>query len=129
MLFPEPEGPMIAMRSPCLTSQVTGCNAVERIPPELSGAYGMVKVERGTGRLHNIEDLVEKPKPDEAPSDLAIIGRYILTPEIFEHIERTAPDAKGEIQLTNALRSLLGEQPIRAFEFGRSTDDRAPRTH
>lgn len=91
--------------------------AVEKIPPELSASYGVVKVERGSSRVHNVRDLVEKPRPQDAPSNLAIIGRYVLTPEIFEHIERTAADTRGEIQLTNALRSLLSEQQIHAFEF------------
>ncbi len=91
--------------------------AVERVPREMTGAYGIVKVEPGKGPVHRVLDLVEKPLPEEAPSDLAIIGRYILTPEIFEHLERTSADARGEIQLTNGLRSLLSEQRICAYEF------------
>src|SRR5437867_5602415 len=94
--------------------------AVERVPREMTPSYGIVKVEKvdkGAGRLHRVLDLVEKPKPDEAPSDLAIIGRYILVPEILDHLERTAPDRKGEIQLTDGLRSLLAEREILAYEF------------
>ena len=94
--------------------------AVERVPREMTSSYGIVKVEKvvkGAGRLHRVLDLVEKPKPEGAPSDLAIIGRYILVPEIFDHLERTAPDRKGEIQLTDGLRSLLAERDILAYEF------------
>ena len=94
--------------------------AVERVPREMTPSYGIVKVDKSgkkSGRLHRVLDLVEKPKPDEAPSDLAIIGRYILVAEIFDHLERTAPDRKGEIQLTDGLRSLLAGQDILAYEF------------
>ena len=103
-----------------------GCSilAVERVPRELTRSYGVVKVAPvagggagNDGRLHQVLDLVEKPRPEEAPSNLAIIGRYVLTPEIFTHIEKTAADARGEIQLTNALRSLVSEQRILAYEF------------
>jgi UTP--glucose-1-phosphate uridylyltransferase len=61
--------------------------------------------------------MVEKPPAEKAPSNLAIIGRYVLPPEIFGAIEKVKPDAKGEIQLTEALRILLGDQPIFAYEF------------
>ena len=91
--------------------------AVEKVPREMSRSYGMVEIERGAGRTHRIVDLVEKPRPEDAPSDLAIIGRYILTPEIFGHLENTGADAKGEIQLTDGLRGLLREQRILAYEF------------
>src|SRR5439155_14014050 len=90
-----------------------GCSvlAVETVEPARSESYGIVRVEPGSGRVHNVLDRVEKPKPHESPSNLAIIGRYVLTPEIFEHIERTQPDALGEMQLTNALDWLLQVQP------------------
>ncbi|HZN03530.1 MAG TPA: UTP--glucose-1-phosphate uridylyltransferase GalU, partial [Candidatus Polarisedimenticolia bacterium] len=91
---------------------------VERVARERSRDYGMVAVdEPGAGRTYRITDLVEKPPPEEAPSDLAIIGRYILTPEIFPHLERTGAGRGGEIQLTDGLRSLLKEQPITAYAF------------
>jgi len=91
--------------------------AVERVPMEMTSSYGIVKVEPGSGRVHTVLDLVEKPDPADAPSNLAIIGRYILVPEIFPHLEGTLADARGEIQLTNGLRSLLSEQRICAYEF------------
>jgi len=67
--------------------------------------------------VHEILDLVEKPKPDDAPSDLAIIGRYVLPPKIFEILAGTGADARGEIQLTDALRMLRARRPIYAVEF------------
>jgi UTP--glucose-1-phosphate uridylyltransferase len=91
---------------------------VERVARERSRDYGMVAVRPaalsgdGTGRVHEVIDLVEKPAPEDAPSDLAIIGRYILMPEIFRHLEKTAAGLGGEIQLTDGLRSLLQEQQI-----------------
>ena len=68
-------------------------------------------------RLTRLSGMVEKPSPEEAPSDMAIIGRYILPPEIFGCLERVAPDAKGEIQLTDAIRLLMEEKPVFAYEF------------
>jgi UTP--glucose-1-phosphate uridylyltransferase len=92
--------------------------AVERIVRERSRDYGVIAHDgRHRGSVYRVTDLVEKPAPEEAPSDLAIIGRYILTPQIFRHLEKTPPDAKGEIQLTNGLRSLLRRQPIAAYRF------------
>src|SRR5262245_5578184 len=91
--------------------------AVERVPKDRTSSYGIVKVEPGGGPVHRVVDLVEKPRPEDAPSNLAIIGRYILTPEIFEELERTSADGRGEIQLTDGLRALRKRQEIRAFEF------------
>jgi UTP--glucose-1-phosphate uridylyltransferase len=89
--------------------------------PEIS-RYGVIRGkalgEEGLlSRSYRVEDLVEKPPFREAPSNLAIIGRYILTPEIFEILEKTAPDRGGEIQLTNGLRLLLEQQSIYAYQF------------
>ena len=69
------------------------------------------------GRVYRIKDLVEKPAVEEAPSDLAIIGRYILTPDIFETLATTERDRMGEIQLTNGLRQLLARRPLYAYEI------------
>ena len=92
--------------------------AVEPVPRERTRDYGIIAHDgRARNGVYRVSDLVEKPAPEEAPSELAIIGRYILMPEIFRHLEKTKPDAKGEIQLTNGLRSLLREEPIAAFRF------------
>ena len=94
--------------------------AVERVPAEDVSSYGIVAIDETTdlGRgVHKIRDLVEKPSRDEAPSNLAIIGRYILTPDIFPALEATTNDRTGEIQLTNGLRRLLASRPIYACEI------------
>jgi UTP--glucose-1-phosphate uridylyltransferase len=79
--------------------------------------FGVLDVEEVRDGVYKIKDMVEKPPFAEAPSDLAIIGRYILTPDIFEEIERTAPGAIGEIQITDAMRSLLKKRPFYAVRF------------
>jgi UTP--glucose-1-phosphate uridylyltransferase len=93
--------------------------AVERVPKSDISSYGVIAVDRtaslGPG-IFKVADLVEKPPQNEAPSDLAIIGRYILTPDIFPALQATASDRTGEIQLTNGLRRLLKDRPIYAFE-------------
>ena len=94
--------------------------AVERVPVEDVSSYGIVAIDEsadlGPG-VHRIKSLVEKPRREEAPSNLAIIGRYILTPDIFPVLEATKSDRTGEIQLTNGLRELLRSRPIYACEI------------
>jgi UTP--glucose-1-phosphate uridylyltransferase len=93
--------------------------AVERVPMENVSSYGVIAGEAapdlGKG-VYRVKDLVEKPPRAEAPSDLAIIGRYILTPDIFASLHATGKDKSGEIQLTNGLRHLLKSRPIYAYE-------------
>ena len=91
--------------------------AVEKVPKEKIENYGIVSIDSGANSLFRINDMVEKPSANEAPSDYGIIGRYILTPEIFGCIKKTKPGKNGEIQLTDALKILLKEKPIYAFEF------------
>jgi UTP--glucose-1-phosphate uridylyltransferase len=86
--------------------------AIERVPKETVSSYGIIDAEEVKPGVYRIRDLVEKPTPDEAPSDLAIIGRYILTPDIFPALADTASDRTGEIQLTNGLRRLLKNRDI-----------------
>ncbi|MCQ5375369.1 MAG: UTP--glucose-1-phosphate uridylyltransferase GalU [Methanomassiliicoccales archaeon] len=101
----------------------TSVIAVERVPKEKIQDYGIIKAKKVKERLHLIEDLVEKPKPDHAPSDYGITGTYILTPGIFHCIEQTPAGRNGEIQLTDALRLFLKEERIYAYEFeGRRYD-------
>jgi UTP--glucose-1-phosphate uridylyltransferase len=96
--------------------------AVERVRREKISSYGIVKASP-LDEVFKIEDLVEKPRPEEAPSNLGIIGRYILTPEIFDCIERVEPGVGGEIQLTDAIRLLKDRQAVYAYEFiGRRYD-------
>jgi UTP--glucose-1-phosphate uridylyltransferase len=93
--------------------------AVERVPREDISSYGVIAIEPdmnlGEG-IYQVRDLVEKPPKEEAPSDLAIIGRYVLTPDIFPALAKTKSDRTGEIQLTNGLRELLKTRPIYACE-------------
>ena len=92
--------------------------AVERVPPERIEAYGVVKVDgEAEPGLHRVKALVEKPRRQDAPSDLGILGRYVLTPEVFEELERTPPGKNGEIQLTDALQRLLPRQEMYAYAF------------
>jgi UTP--glucose-1-phosphate uridylyltransferase len=92
---------------------------VERVPMENVSSYGVIAIDEsanlGPG-VYKIADLVEKPRREEAPSNLAIIGRYILTPDIFSSLEATARDKSGEIQLTNGMRHLLKSRPLYACE-------------
>jgi len=93
--------------------------AVERVPREDISNYGVVAIDPnvrlGEG-VYQVRDLVEKPRREDAPSDLAIIGRYLLTPDIFPALANTKSDRTGEIQLTNGLRELLKSRPIYACE-------------
>jgi len=93
--------------------------ALQRVPREAISAYGVIDGEpvSDDGRVFRIRNLVEKPEPDAAPSDLAIIGRYILTPDIFPVLESTPRDAGGEIQLTNGLRDLERQRPLYGYLF------------
>jgi UTP--glucose-1-phosphate uridylyltransferase len=96
--------------------------ALMEAPRDSLAAYGVVDAEPvdhngAKNRLYRIRNLVEKPKPEEAPSNLAIIGRYILVPEIFRSLEKVTPGAIGEIQLTDALKHLLRNRPIYGYRF------------
>ncbi|MBI4287573.1 MAG: UTP--glucose-1-phosphate uridylyltransferase GalU [Chloroflexi bacterium] len=91
--------------------------AIERVSVEDTQRYGVISPEKLSDRTYQVKDLVEKPAPQEAPSQLAIMGRYILSPKIFDALERTTPGKNGEIQLTDGLRLLLREQPIFGYEY------------
>jgi UTP--glucose-1-phosphate uridylyltransferase len=126
---------VIDSRVPCLKQMMevferygTSVVAIQRVPRAAVSSYGMirgrpVRDKKWGGRLFQIDDMVEKPQPQSAPSNLAIIGRYLLTPAIFDKLESTRAGAGGEIQLTDALRQLLKEEPVYGFEFeGRRHD-------
>jgi UTP--glucose-1-phosphate uridylyltransferase len=89
---------------------------VERVPRSEISSYGIIDAEPIRPGVYRIKDLVEKPPADQAPSDLAIIGRYVLTPDIFDALDQTAQDDSGEIQLTNGLKRLLKTRPLYACE-------------
>ena len=91
--------------------------AVQTVPREDTSSYGIVKTEPGERGMHRITGIVEKPRPENAPSNLAVVGRYVLTPEIFGHLEKVKPGASGEVQLTDGIAALLDEQRALAYEF------------
>ncbi len=109
---------------PCLGQLIeaherTGGNivAVMDVPRAETRRYGVLAVGADDGRLAEVTGLVEKPEPAKAPSTLAIIGRYVLQPEVFAHLERQAPGAGGEIQLTDALAEMIGRTPFHGLRF------------
>jgi len=91
--------------------------ALQRVPRDEVSRYGIVAPRHEEGPLVEIEELVEKPAPEDAPSDLAVLGRYILTPKIFDVLESTPRGAGGEIQLTDAIGTLSQEQPVFGYQF------------
>ncbi|MCX7084813.1 MAG: UTP--glucose-1-phosphate uridylyltransferase GalU [Methylococcales bacterium] len=95
----------------------TSILGVERVNPADTGSYGIVKTPETSEKYAKIDVIVEKPKPEVAPSNLAVVGRYILTPAIFEKIKNTGRGAGGEIQLTDAIADLMKDEDVLAYEF------------
>lgn len=120
---------VIEAKRPCLRQLIdihdyfgASVVALMEVPPEAVSAYGVVDAEPvehegSDNKVYRIRNLVEKPSPKDAPSNLAIIGRYVLTPEVFQSIDAIEPGAGGEIQLTDALRHLLRNRPIYGLLF------------
>ncbi|MBI2873019.1 MAG: UTP--glucose-1-phosphate uridylyltransferase GalU [Chloroflexi bacterium] len=101
--------------------------AVEDVPRERVSSYGVIQGEQVEERLWHVRGMVEKPAPDQAPSTLGIVGRYVLTPEVFDALEKVRPGAIGEIQLTDAIALLARSQPVYAYQFqGRRYDVGTP---
>jgi len=90
---------------------------VQDVPRADTKSYGIVDARKVAERVEQVNAIVEKPKPEEAPSTLAVVGRYILTPRIFHHLETIKPGAGGEIQLTDGIASLLGEEQVLAYRY------------
>ena len=115
----------LTIDSPSCTAQLvaahdkTGGNvvAVMDVPREQTKSYGIAAVKAGKGGLAEVTGLVEKPKPEVAPSTLAIIGRYVLMPEVFDHLDKHETGAGGEIQLTDAMAKMIGNQPFHALTY------------
>ena len=91
--------------------------ATQNVAREKTGSYGIVATDDFSGRQGRITGIVEKPKPEVAPSTLAVVGRYVLSPRIFDLLEATKPGAGGEIQLTDAISALLAQEPVLAYRF------------
>lgn len=107
----------------CAERENASVIAVQDVPREQTGSYGIVATESFNGRQGIISAIVEKPKPEVAPSNLAVVGRYVLSGRIFALLEKTKPGAGGEIQLTDAIATLLKEEKALAYRFeGRRFD-------
>lgn len=121
---------LIMSKAPCLGQLIdvhkeTGGNvvAVEEVPAEHTDRYGVLDIDSDDGTLASARGLVEKPYPTKAPSRLAIIGRYVLMPEVFEHLAKFEAGAGGEIQLTDAMAKMIGHIPFHGLRFeGRRFD-------
>ena len=121
---------LIMSKAPCLGQLIdvhkeTGGNvvAVEEVPDEQTDRYGVLDIDSDDGTRASVRGLVEKPDPSEAPSRLAIIGRYVLMPEVFEHLAKFETGAGGEIQLTDAMAKMIGHIPFHGLRFeGRRFD-------
>ena len=121
---------LIMSKAPCLGQLIdvhkeTGGNvvAVEEVPAEHTDRYGVLDIDSDDGTRASVRGLVEKPVPAEAPSRLAIIGRYVLMPEVFEHLAKFETGAGGEIQLTDAMAKMIGHIPFHGLRFeGRRFD-------
>jgi UTP--glucose-1-phosphate uridylyltransferase len=96
------------------SSSVVG---VQNIPLEQTQQYGIVRPQSMGVRIHRVADIVEKPQPENAPSTLGVVGRYVFTPQIFDFLEHVQPGTGGEIQLTDAIAAMLAEHPVLAYEF------------
>ena len=115
---------LVLSEKPCLAQLAdayyeTGGNvvAVTEVPPEQTNRYGILKVGRDDGRLVEVTGLVEKPEPKDAPSNLSIIGRYILMPEVIKYLALMERGAGNEVQLTDAMARLIGEQPFYGLRY------------
>jgi UTP--glucose-1-phosphate uridylyltransferase len=108
-----------ALKQMADAAQASGASviAAQDVPREQTGSYGIVATDHFAGRQGTITAIVEKPAPEDAPSTLAVVGRYVLSPRIFDLLESTTPGAGGEIQLTDAISTLLREQPVLAYRF------------
>ena len=97
--------------------------AVQDVEREETRRYGIVRIEKGSKSPHRVHGIVEKPEPKTAPSTLGVVGRYLLTPRIVHHLQQVKPGSGGEIQLTDAIAALVGEEDVFAYEFeGRRYD-------
>lgn len=101
----------------CYSEYKTTILGVQTVSKENVSKYGIVDGIHIEDRVYKVKDLVEKPSIEEAPSDVAILGRYIITPEIFNILENTKPGKNGEIQLTDALKTLIGKEAMYAYNF------------
>ncbi len=115
---------VVVAKKPCLAQMLdvyneyqTSVLGVQKVPHEVVNKYGIVDCKLVDDRVYKVHDLVEKPPTDKAPSDIAILGRYIITPDIFEYLENQDAGTGGEIQLTDSLRRLSKDQAMYCYDF------------
>ena len=115
---------IVKAQVPCLKQMIdihseysTSILGVQHVPLEDVSKYGIISGEQIDDRVYKVSTLVEKPEKDQAPSDLAILGRYIIYPSIFKYLEKAKPGKNGEIQLTDALCQLAKSEPMYAYDF------------
>lgn len=115
---------VVVSKQPCLSQMIevyneykTSVLGVQKVPHEVVNKYGIVDCRAVDDRVYKVKDLVEKPSVDQAPSDIAILGRYIITPEIFDYLETQDVGKGGEIQLTDALRRLAKDEAMYVYDF------------
>ena len=121
---------VVASETPCLKQMIeqyetyqASILGVQTIPESETSKYGIIKGQKIGDRMYHVDDMVEKPAPGTAPSNVAVLGRYIISPDIFRCLEQTQPGAGGEIQLTDALRMLAEKEDLYAYDFiGRRYD-------
>ena len=111
------EVPCLKQLIDCYSEYKTTILGVQTVPESETNKYGIVDGIHIEDRVYKVKDLVEKPSVDEAPSNVAILGRYIITPQIFDILENTEPGKGGEIQLTDALKSLISQEAMYAYNF------------
>ena len=117
------EPPALARMAEIFARENASLLGVEEVPRDQTQSYGIVTIDAMQGDTARIRGIVEKPKPADAPSNLAVIGRYVLTPRIFEMLSRVKPGAGGEIQLTDGISQLLAHEPVLAVRLpGRRFD-------
>jgi len=113
---------LIDAKTPCLKQMADRFDngsiiAVQTVPQSQTDKYGIVKTGAKLDDLLRVDRIVEKPKPEKAPSNLAVVGRYLLTPRIFDHLERIGEGAGGEIQLTDGIARLMNDEAVYAYKF------------
>lgn len=115
--------PAIKQLIDCYNRRRTCVVGVQKVPLEVINKYGSIKFDKHEGREYEVLDFVEKPEPQDAPSDMASLGRYVLTPEIFKVLKNLRPGAGGELQLTDAIKEMIAIQGVYAYDFaGRRYD-------
>ncbi|MCB1957401.1 MAG: UTP--glucose-1-phosphate uridylyltransferase GalU [Rhodocyclaceae bacterium] len=117
LLDGEGDGPVLKQMVEVFDYHRCSVLGVMNVPREQTGSYGIVSTERDSGQVQRVTGIVEKPKPEVAPTTQAVVGRYVLTGSIFEHLRRITPGAGGELQLTDGIASLLKEEAVLAHQF------------